>query len=223
MIVRMVRTETVLKLIYYAASWVLLVGYAFLVPACAKHGVGVKNAPSEAAQRLYDDSQRQLHAKKYKQAYDSYQKAVLEDPGVANIAHLSSILYSWAISEGPAEDRALLDAQRKVWLEPNQMAMRRNLQSIAVDEKNGSIYALGLGAAMQANTSAEQHRLLAQRAALADAKAWIARLARWNKDGIDCPFDILANVKAVEVINKYWVDKTFCVVKLKAPVDRISR
>ncbi len=155
----------------------------------------------------------------YGQAYRSYQKAVAADPRIADVNHLSSILYAWAISQGEAEDRPLLDAQRRVWLEPQQLALRRSLLSVAVDREKGVIYAFGLGTAPENTPNPAQRRLLARKAALADSLAWIARLAKWAEAGVECPFEVTQTVAGVEELKEYWFGETIYVVEVRAPID----
>lgn len=187
--------------------------------SCSKSEIQPLDAPSEPAQKLYLESQKELQTGSYKQSYNSYRAAVAADRKVANINHLSSILYSWIIAESEGEDTPILTAQRKVWLEPNQLALRGGLQKIAVDRQRGTIYAFGIGIAPEDIDNMEQRRELARRTAMADAQTWVARLARWAKDGIKCPFDISLTVVGVETIKEHWIGDTIYIVKVQAPID----
>ena len=159
----------------------------------------------------------------YEKAYNDYQKAVAADHDFANVSHLSSILYAWVISESEAEDIPCLDAQKQVWLEPQQLALRRKLLSVAIDRDKGIIYAFGLGLASDDVSRAAQRKLLARKGALSDAQAWIARLATWGEAGVERPFDVSQTVVGVEMLKEFWVGEMICVVKVRAPIDCLSR
>ncbi len=196
---------------------------ALSILGCGKSEVKPLRPPSEAAQKLYLKSQKELRQGNYRQAYQDYQKSVVEDSDIANIAHLSSILYSWAISQGDAEDVPLLEAQKWVWLEPNQLTLREKLAAVAVDKEREIIHAFGIGLVPDNIVISEQRTHLAHRSALADAEAWVARLATWVSDGIDCPFDVTDTVVGVEILKEFWVDETIYVVRLEAPIDCLGR
>ena len=202
-----------------AGVFCLLLMAIMVFLGCGKPEVKPLEKPSEPAQKLFLKSQKELAADSYEQAYADYQKAVATDSRVADISHLSSILYSWAISETESEDMPLLDAQRKVWLEPNQLSLRQGLMKVAVDSERGVIYAFGLGVASENRPHVDQRRQLARQAAMADAKAWVARIARWGRDGIKCPFDISLAVVGAETLKEYWIGDAVYVIKFRAPVD----
>jgi len=199
--------------------YTLLLILALSILGCGKSEVKPLNPPTEAAQKLYLESQKELQQGNHKQAYHDYQGAVAEDPSISNIAHLSSILYSWVIEQGESEDVPLLEAQKWVWLEPNQSTLRKKLVLVAVDRERGVIYAFGIGLAPENTANSDQRDYLAHRSALADAEAWVARLARWVEDGIKCPFDVADTVVGVEVLKEFWVDDTVYVVRIRAPID----
>ena len=202
---------------------VLLAALVLSILGCGKSEVKSLHPPTDAAQRFYLGSQKALRQGDYEQAYQDYHKAVAEDSSIANIAHLSSILYSWVISQSEAEDAPLLEAQKRVWLEPNQLAHRKKLVSVAVDRGREIIHAFGIGLVPENIVISEQRQHLAHRSALADAEAWVARLARWAKDGIECPFDVSDTVVGVEVLKEFWVEETIYVVRLRAPIDCLGR
>ena len=198
---------------------VLLIALALSIVGCGKSDVKPLDPPSEAAQKLYLQSQKALQQANYRQAYQDYQKAVAEDSDIANIGHLSSILYAWVISQSEAEDIPLLEAQKWVWLEPNQLALRNKLVLVAADKEREIIHAFGIGLVPENIATPEQRDHLAHRSALADAEAWVARLARWIRDGIDCPFDVSDTVVGVEVLKEFWIEGTIYVVRIRAPIN----
>ncbi len=204
-------------------SYIFALLIVFSALGCGKSEVKPLDPPSEAAQKFYLQSQKELRQGDYKQAYQDYQKAVAEDSDIANIAHLSSILYSWVISQSESEDVPLLEAQKWVWLEPNQLALREQLMAMAVDKERDVIHAFGIGLVPENIVISEQRRHLAHRSALADAEAWVARLATWVRDGIGCPFDVTDTVVGVETLKEFWVEDTIYVVRLKAPVNCLGR
>lgn len=204
-----------LRVFCYTLSLIL----ALSILGCGKSEVKPLNPPTEAAQKLYLKSQKELQRGNHRQAYHDYQGAVSEDSDISNIAHLSSILYSWVIEQGESGDIPLLEAQKWVWLEPNQLAFRNKLVLVAVDKEREVIYAFGIGLVPENTINSEQRNQLAHRSALADAEAWVARLARWVKDGINCPFDVADTVVGVEVLKEFWVDDTIYVVKIMAPIN----
>ena len=190
--------------------------FTFFATGCGKPQPHQNSATTY--EKLYLKSQRELAAGNYKQAYDDYQRAVKADASAANINHLSSILYSWAIAESEPADAPLLRAQKRVWLEPRQLALRRKLLKLAIDSGKGYIRAFGLAIIKKSRNSA-QTDLLAEEAALADAKAWVARLATWVADGVECPFDVSGTVIGVETLKATAIDGTIYVVEVSAPID----
>lgn len=197
----------------------LLFALALSVAGCGKSDVPPQRAPSASAQKLYLKSQKELLAGNNRQAYEDYQKAVADDSIIANVSHLSSILYSWAIPQCKAEDVPLIKAQKAVWLAPEQLALRKALLAAAVNKKKGVIHAFGMGIIRSELTNREQRLKLAQQTALADAKAWIARLARWTKDGVKAPFDVSQTVMNIETLETFSIQGVFFVVKVSAPLN----
>ena len=205
---------------------------AFTLLGCAKNQFVLTEDPASVSrpayrsQRLYNKSREELARGNHKQAYRDYQRAVEAAPicpdgrpCLANVSYLSSILYAWVISQSETEDVPLLNAQMQVWLEPTQLAPRRELLSAAIDKEEGIIHAFGLGLAPKNAPNLAQKRLLALQAALADSKAWAARLTMWAETGVKCPFDVTTTVIGVETLKKFWVEETICVVKIRAPID----
>ena len=176
------------------------------------------HTPETAGQKLYLKSQRELAAGNYKQAYDEYQKAVTEDANAANINHLSSILYSWAIAQSEPADVPLLKAQKQVWLEPRQLALRQKLLTVALDNEKGLIHSFGLGI-IKKGPNPDQTARLAHEGALADAKAWVARLATWAANGVESPFDVSQTVIDIKTLKENSIEGTIYVVKVSAPMD----
>jgi len=171
-------------------------------------------------QKLYLKSQQELARAEYKQAYSDYQKAVSMDQGVANTSHLSSILYSWAISKSEPEDVPLLKGQKQVWLAPRQFALREGLLALGVDRDKRIIHAFGLGIAPGNIKNPAQRSMMARKTAEADAAAWVARLATWSEAGVSCPFDISSQtLMGMETHKELWVDDTIYVIRVQAPVD----
>jgi len=171
-------------------------------------------------QKLYLRSQQELARAEYKQAYVDYQKAVSMDQGVANTSHLSSILYSWAISKSEPEDIPLLKRQKQVWLAPRQFALREGLLALGVDKDKRIIHAFGLGIAPGNVKNPAQRSMMARKTAEADAAAWVARLATWSEAGVSCPFDISSQtLVGMETFKELWVDDTIYVIRVQAPVD----
>lgn len=171
------------------------------------------------SQRLYNKSRGELARGNYKQAYRDYQRAVEIAPSLANVSYLSSILYAWVISQSETEDVPLLNAQMQVWLEPMQLAPRRKLLSAAIDREGGTVHTFGLGLAPKNTPNPAQKRLLASQAALADSKAWAARLTTWAETGVERPFDVTMTVTGVKTLKEFWVEETICVVKIRAPIN----
>lgn len=181
-------------------------------------------APQTDSEKLYLKSQQELMREDYKQAYYDYQKSVSMDQKIANMSHLSSIMYAWAISKGEQEDISLLNKQKQVWLEPNQFALRRELLSLGVDRDKRIIHAFGLGIAPDNITNPDQRSMLARKTAQADAAAWVARLAKWAEAGVDCPFNISAQtLMGMEIHKEFWLDDTIYIVRVAAPVDCLRR
>ncbi len=204
----------------YIKSYALLIACALLIfglVGCGKPQP--QQAPSPVAQKLYLKSQKALVEGKYEQAYREYQKAVAEDPTAANINHLSSILYSWVLSQSEAADVPLLKAQKRVWLEPKQIALRQGLLSVAVDREKGTIHAFGLTLIRAELPNREQQVRLANDGALADAKAWIARLATWTANGIEQPFDVSGTVTSARSIKVVSIQDVIYIVKVSAPIN----
>ncbi len=201
------------------SCYTLLLLFAFSILGCGKSEVKPIDPPTEAAQKLYMKSQKELRQGDHRQAYHDYQGAVAEDSRISNISHLSSILYSWVIEQGESDDIPLLEAQKWVWLEPNRAAFRNKLMLVAVDREKEVIYAFGIGLAPGNTIDSEHKTQLGHRSALADAEAWVARLARWVKDGIDCPFDVTDTIVGVEILKEFWVDDTIYVVQIMAPIN----
>ena len=190
--------------------------FTLFIAGCGK--TEPQQNPTAGYDRLYLKSQRELAAGNYKQAYDDYQKAVKDDASVANINHLSSILYSWAIAQSEPEDVPLLKAQKQVWLEPRQLALRRKFLKLAIDSGKGYIHAFGL-AIIKKGPSPAQTDLLAEEGALLDARAWVARIATWVADGVECPFDVSGTVIGVETLKATSIEGAIYVVKVSAPMD----
>jgi hypothetical protein len=186
---------------------------------CSRKKEETESVSQVLAQKLYLRSQQQLAKGEYEEAYNDYQRAVEADPGASDMSHLSSILYAWVISESEGDDVPHLDAQKRVWLEPDQLGLRRRLLSLALDAEKGTIQAFGIGLAPGNISNDAQKRFLSRKAALADAQAWTARIALWNKSGVESSFDVPQTTVIVEVIKEYWVGDTIAVVKVKAPVD----
>jgi hypothetical protein len=198
--------------------YMLLFALVLSLWGCGKSEVQPLRPPSESAQKLYLKSQKELVQGNYKQAYADYEEAVAEDSGIANISHLSSILYSWAIAQSKAEDVPLLKAQKQVWLEPEQLLLRRELMSLAINKEKGVIHVFGLGSYQGKVANPEQKKRLEQQAALADAKVWVARLTRWSRDGVECPFDVSETVMEVKMLESFSIQGAFLVVKVSAPL-----
>lgn len=175
--------------------------------------------PLEPARELYSQSQSELEKGEYVKAYHDYQKALAIDPGIGNLSYLYSILYDWAISQSEPEDIPLLKAQKQLLLKPDQLALREELLSLAVDKEKGIIYAFGVVIKDNNNLSPAQQRLLVPKAALSDAQVWVARVAKWIESGVKCPFDISMTVTGVEKLKGNWIDDTIYIVKIKAPID----
>jgi hypothetical protein len=100
-----------------------------------------------------------------------------------------------------------------------ELAPRRKLLSAAIDRQRGTVHTFGLGLAPKNTPNLAQKRLLASQAALADSKAWVARLTMWAESGVECPFDVTMTVKGVKTLKEFWVEETICVVKVIAPID----
>ena len=90
---------------------------------------------------------------------------------------------------------------------------------MAVDSEKGTIHAFGLGTAPMRASIPAQRRLMARKAAIADSKAWVARLARWAEDGVKCPFDVSQTAVGVETVKEFWLADTIYVVKVRAPIN----
>lgn len=194
----------------------------FCLPGCSKSKQDSESVSQVLSQKLYLRSQQELAQGEYEKAYNDYQRAVEADPDVADVSHLSSIIYGWVISESDGEDVPHITAQKRVWLEPEQLALRRGLLSLALDMEKDTIHAFGLGLAPADASSAAQREFLARKAALADAQAWTARVAIWGKTGVECPFNVPQTTVNVEILKEYWVGDTVYVVKVKAPIDCLS-
>ena len=191
---------------------------ALILLGCAKTQENY-NSPSAPARELYEKSQAELMNGNPEKAYHDYQKALAIDPRIGNFSHFSSILYDWAILQSAPEDIPLLKAQKQVLLKPQQLALREQLLLSAVDRERGFIYAFGIAAKANGNLSPHQEQLLIPRAALADSQTWVARIARWAKDGVKCPFDISSSVIGVEKLKESWISDTIYIIKIKAPIN----
>jgi hypothetical protein len=156
----------------------------------------------------------------YEEAAHDHQEAVAVEPDSANSSRLSNILYTWAISQSKAEDASLLNAQKRALLNPQQFALRQELLTLAVDEEKDVIHAFGLGILPGNVPHTTKDRLLARKAALTDAYAWIARLAMWTKVGVEASFDVSRTVFGVESIKEFWVGGVIFVVKVEAPLKK---
>ena len=199
------------------SSYIALCVICVILLGCGKSEP--QRVSSTATQKLYLRSQRSLAEGNYRQAYEDYQKAVSEDPGVANINHLSSILYSWAISESDAADVPLLKAQQQVWLQPELLASRHDLLEVAVDREKNLIYAFGLVLIRGDISNPEQRDRLAREGALADATAWMARIAAWAAGGVESQFDVSRTVVNIKTLKTMPIEQVIYVVKISAPVD----
>ena len=213
----------------YRNSIILLLASIVLFSSllgCSKSEVQSQpsDIPQADSQKLYLKSQQELMSENYRQAYQDYRQAVSMDEKIASVSHLSSIIYSWAISKGEREDISLLKKQKQVWLEPKQLSLRRQLLSMGVDRDKRIIHAFGLGLAPDSISNPAQRSMLARKVALADASAWVARLATWADAGVDCPFDISSEtLMGMETFKELWVDDTIYVVRVEAPVDCLKR
>ena len=198
-------------------SYIALCVICVFLAGCGKSEP--QRVSSAAAQKLYLKSQRALAEGNYRQAYDDYQKSVSEDPNASNIGHLSSILYSWVISKSEAADVPLLKAQKRVWLQPEQLALRRGLLAAAVDKKKDLIHAFGLTIINKSVSNPEQRLRLAHEGAMADAMAWISRMAAWTTDGVEGQFDVSRTVVDIKTLKATPIEEAIYVVKVSAPVD----
>jgi hypothetical protein len=192
----------------------------FWVFACAQSAKPPAQTGPTPAQERYLQSQANLMRGAYEQAYRDYQKATTSEPALADVAYLSSILYSWAISQSDAADISLLEAQKQVSLTPGQFAPRKALLSIAVNREANRIRAFGVGLSAPRPLQANQERVLAREAAMVDAHAWAARIARWAKQGVEAPFDISGRVRGVQQVGEFWLIPEVCVVKVEAPLEQ---
>ncbi len=204
------------KTITYSLAGILCI---LCLLGCSKTKGETESISQVLSRKLYLKSQQELAQGEYEKAYSDYQRAVATDPDTANASHLSSILYAWAISESEGADVSHLNAQKRVWLEPEQLALRRRLLSLALDTEKGIIRSFGLGLASGNILNAAQKRFLARKAALADAQAWTARIAAWSETGVECPFDVPQTTVNVEILKEYWVGDVIYVVKVRASVD----
>ena len=89
----------------------------------------------------------------------------------------------------------------------------------SVNREKGIIRAFGLGFAPRKAPNPAQREMMARKAAMADAQAWVARIADWSEKDIKCAFDVSRTVVGVETLKEFWVDNTIYVVKVRAPVD----
>jgi len=199
-----------------------LVCLSYLLLGCSKPEPQTEIVPTASSQEEYLKSERELARGNYRQAYREYQKALADDPTVANMSHLSSILYAWAISESDSQDVPLLEAQKKVWLKPQQIVTRKELLVVSVNREKGVMHAFGLGFAPRKSPNPAQREMMAREAAMADAQAWVARINGWSEKDINRPFDVSQTVVGVETLKEFWVDNTIYVVKVRAPVNRES-
>jgi hypothetical protein len=202
-------------------SCILILAY-FIILGCAKSKDQASYIPSKPAQELYTKSQQELSNGDYKKAFYDYQKAVEIDKRIANIGHLSSIVYDWAISQSEPEDIPLLIAQKQVFLEPERSEFRKQLISVSVDREKGVIYAIGFGIINADKPLPTQRQFLTSKAAISDSQIWVARIAQWAKNGIECPFDISTSITGYEKLKENWIGDVICVVKLKAPIDCLN-
>ena len=214
------------------AQWSLSLSLLICIPliscflGCSKPELQSQSpqAPQTDSEKLYLKSQQELMREDYKQAYYDYQKAVSIDQKMANMSHLSSIMYAWTLSKSEPEDIPILNGQKFVWLEPEQFVLRRQLLKLGVDGKRGTIHAFGLGLAPDNISNLDQKSMLARKTAQADAAAWVARLATWAETGVGCPFNVSAQtLTGMQTIKEFWVDDTIYVVKVEAPVDCLRR
>ena len=198
----------------------------YSLPGCSKSEVQLQplDIAQSDSQKLYLKSQQELMRENYKQAYYDYKQAVSMDEGITNVNHLSSILYGWAMSKVEQEDVSLLEKQKQVWLEPKQLPLRQELVSLEVDKDKRIIHAFGIGLAPDNISNPTQRTMMARKVALADASAWVARIATWADVGVSCPFDISSEtLMGMETLKEFWVDDTLYVVKVEAPVDCMRR
>jgi hypothetical protein len=175
---------------------------------------------AETPKLLYVQSVKESVEENYEQAYYDYRKAVEIDPGLANASHLAGVVYGWVISESEAENVPLLTAQRRLLLTPQELDVRRNLLSVAVDKDKDTIQVFGVGIAPKNVSSAEQKRLLAREAALTSAYVWVARLAMWTKSGVEGPFDVSQKVFGVRPEQEFWIGEEVFAIKVKAPLEK---
>lgn len=189
--------------------------FIFCLPACAAQSVQPSSTSVSPAQELFSRSRNELSQQDYEQAYSNYMKAVETDRSLLNLGYMTDLLYEWAASECEENDSVLLEAQKQVALAPQKVESRRKLLSLAVDADNGTMSAFGIATAPMNISSQAQMHAMARRAALTDARRWLARLQAWSQTGIETPFDIESVVISVETVREYWISETLSVIKVR--------
>ena len=190
-----------------------------LLLSCVKRKERIAITPEALAKEYYASSEQEFAVGNYDQAYTAYEKAIKLAPDLENASLLNNILLSWAVAKSAAEDTTLLSAQKRVWLNQQNIEARKVLLDLAVDNENDVIIAFGIGRAPENATIPTIKKRLASRGALMVASAWVGRLAIWSKKGIESPFDVSANVIGVSTIYQTWIGEQFMLLKAEAPLE----
>jgi hypothetical protein len=195
----------------------IAVPFGYILTTCSTTS-GSKTIPAPTGKDYYVSSQNEFSGGNYDSAYADYHRAVALEKELENFALLNDIMFSWAISQSPAEDSTLLAAQKKVQINPQDMEARKGLVSVAVDKENNRIHIFGIGRAPENVAVASIRKTMASRAALIGATTWIGRLANWSRNGVEGSFDVSDTVQGVTTVNTLWLGEKIALMKVEAPL-----
>lgn len=165
----------------------------------------------------YIQARNDMVNKKFNDAIEQYDRAVLKNPKLYNIHFLREMMYTLAQSKLDSTNY-LLRAQRLVALNPTEKKYRTIYLKFAVQPDKNSLIAFGFGYQSVTEQMSQTKLTLAARAAYMDAVAWVARAASWHKRGIDAPYDVVTNVRNIQKIKETWIHPHVCLMLVKAPL-----
>ncbi|MDZ7289775.1 MAG: hypothetical protein ONB44_06895 [candidate division KSB1 bacterium] len=120
----------------------------------------------------------------------------------------------------PSEAQAdsLLQLQQQIMQQPENMALRRELGSRAIDTSAGVVWAVGKGRVNPRASNPSVAASQAELAAVIDASRWAAYLMEWQKTDYATNFGTLqASVPGATVVRKS-INDSLCVVLVRVPL-----
>jgi hypothetical protein len=120
--------------------------------------------------------------------------------------------------KGREKEINILRAQKELLLSPNDISIRKKLADIS-SFSNGKIIAFGIGIPPESARNTSQGKLLAKRAATADAMRWLAYHFKWRENGFEGAMEVTKEVVGAEVTEVIHMKSGACLVRIEAPIS----